>query len=401
MANHFRLFSRPLAIDDVNPALQIVGVLDGYSPGSAYESRLDILNSIGKCRVEVLESTLPNGSKVFVDNVTKEVVVAWPAFEPEQPAEHPIPNGSFESGDDGSWLIEQGWSYANGVGNSYYDGGWSMRFSNFTGTSEIRSLPIRATPGDNINLAMQVQQGASSPGNCGAAVFMRFRDANLTEVGYFQGNMVNRGAKGAWHESRTYNQAPAGTAWVEVGARAYRSRQNKPMWVDYFTWDHQYTLGQDTDEVYFLRIKVIDSLNREAFWSGTIEEVTLLFTSLLYPVFEQDSFSISAGTQGFNYSESPASNVEEYFGIVATPVGMTFGSPIITPLPSEDGFTITATPISMVYRDASIPVTKIEEQFFIISAAPQGMTHRSHPAYTESEIHGFVITATPQGMTYG
>lgn len=403
MANHFRLYSRPLMADVVDPALEVVGELEGYTIGEAYESRLDILNSIGKCRLEILESTLPNGAKVFVDNVLKQVVVKWPAFTPEQPDVHPIPNGSFEDQDDGSWLLEQGWTYGTGAqGHSVYDGSWSLQFGNFTGTTEIRSLPIRCAPGDNINVAMQVQQGASSPGNCGAAVFLRYRNTYLQEVGYAQGNMVNRGAKGAWHESRIFNTAPLDTAWVEAGARAYRSRQNKPMWVDYFTWDHRYTLGQDDDESYFLSIKVIDSLNRVAFWSGTIEQFSLFFTSTLYPIMATDSFSISsADPEGMTYTSAPAPEEEEFFGVSAMPQGMTFGIPTI-PVEDLESFSMSAAPQAMTYRETLIPYTEQGDAIFeLVSAVPQAMAYKTHPTYTTPPDDNLSISATPQGMTYG
>lgn len=75
MTSVFQLYGRPLAENEPLPPLMIVGSLPSYEPGNSYEGRLDVLNAIGKCTAEIVESSLPPGAYVFMDNFTQEVVL--------------------------------------------------------------------------------------------------------------------------------------------------------------------------------------------------------------------------------------------------------------------------------------------------------------------------------------
>lgn len=273
MANHFRLFSRPLMADDTATVMTITGVLEDYLVGEAYESRLDINNSIGRCTVEILgESSLPPGASVRVDNVTKEVVVKWAAHE-EVEGERDVPNGSFEDGDDGTWNKGAGWTIGTGAGYSTQSGTYSARFASVTTAgSELLGVPVPAQPGDSIRLVGQVAQGASSKGNAGAQVALVFTNLSGSTLLRKDGGMVSSSSGGAWKPSVAEETAPANTAFVQVVVKAFRKSENKPLWVDSLRWDHTYTIGQNDDgETYFLSIKVTDAENRTAYWSGSIE----------------------------------------------------------------------------------------------------------------------------------
>ncbi|QGH45073.1 tail fiber protein [Bacteriophage Titan-X] len=290
MANHFRLFGRPLMADEVAPALSVTGQLEGYTMGEAYESRLSINNSIGRCTVEVLESNLPPGAFVRVDNVNKEVVVKWAAFVKVEEEETIVPNGDFENGDDGTWAKGggnngEGWSIGTGADYDTYDGAYSARFADVkTGGSDLLLPIIPAKLNDYIRLQAQVQQGASSKGHAGARCSIIYRDSDGRELQRNLGNLVKSGSNGAWNVSVAEGGAPKDTVGVQVVLSAYRSKENKPLWVDAVTWNHKYTLGQDDDSDYSLYIKVTDGANRVAYWRGGIGIDATYVIGQLYPV---------------------------------------------------------------------------------------------------------------------
>lgn len=275
MANHMLLYSRPLSADDVVTTMTITGDLSNYVLAEAYESRLQVNNGVGRLTLEVVSQSLPAGASVRIDNITDEVVVKWEAFtEVEEPISL-VPNGNFEAGDDGSWMYGpggggQGWSIGTGSDYATYDGTHSARFANYKGGSDINLLPLPAKVNDYIRAKAMVQQGGSSSGKAAASVHLYFLDATFGRLAHFAGNNVSSGSNGEWKASEVEGAAPAGTAFVQLSISAYRNKQNLPLWVDTVTWDHKYTMGQDEPEEYSLTVKVTDSENRVAYWSGTI-----------------------------------------------------------------------------------------------------------------------------------
>ena len=297
MPNHIRLFERPLVADEVLPALMVTGALPDYTPEAAYEGRLPILNSVGKCTVEVLESTLPPGAFVRVDNITKEVVVKWAAYKEEEEPISLVPGGDFEDGDSGSWSLGNGWSIGTGPDYDVKSGTYSARFAGVkTGGSDMVSPRVPAKVNDYIRVSAQVQQGASAKGNAGARVSLIYRNADGAELLRLWGNLVTSGKNGAWNASTAEGAAPADTATVEVVISAYRHRENFALWVDDVVWNHKYTLGQDKDEDFFLRIMVTDSLNRSAVWAGGLWQESVIVMSGLYPLLGEESRSTQAYT---------------------------------------------------------------------------------------------------------
>lgn len=273
MANHFRLFGRPLMADEVLPELSVTGTLEGYTSGAAYESRLQINNPVGRCTVEILASNLPSGASVRIDNLTKEVVVKWDAYEEVVATESKVPNGSFEDGDNGTWVKGPGWSIGTGSDYPTKDGVYSARFANLKTQGSDLVLPmVAAKVNDYIKVRAQIQQGASSEGNAGARVWLTFHDSTGKQIGDHPGTWVKSGKAGSWKESSAEGGAPAGTAGVMVRVAAYRSKENYPLWVDDITWNHKYSLGTTGTGDYSLSIQVVDSLNRVAYWAGTIQK---------------------------------------------------------------------------------------------------------------------------------
>lgn len=308
MASHFRLYSRPLAVDEVDLPLSVTGELEGYVGTEAYESRLSINNSVGRCSVKVLESTLPPGAVVRVDNVTKQVVVKWAAYEEVVDEETLLPNGDFELGDDGTWFLGDGWQI--GTYDSV-DGTKSARFGNVkTKGSDMVSPLFPALLNDYIRVTAQIQQGASSKGNAGARVSVLYYDTSGKELQRNWGNLITSGKDGNWNVSTAEGGAPKDTAGVRVVVSAYRNKQNKPLFVDQIKWNHKYVIGQNSDESYFLRLVVTDGQNRTAEWQGYISERMNYYTSRPYGQYEVESVLIGvplvSGSMGVSLKESLA-----------------------------------------------------------------------------------------------
>lgn len=286
MANHFRLYERPLMADETEAALTVTGLLEGYTSGEAYESRLQINNSIGRCTVEIVEANLPPGAAVRVDNVTKEVVVKWDAFEVVAEELNAVPNGDFEEGDNGQWSLGNGWSIEAGGAET---GTFSGVFRNFKGISNIESVRLPYTPGTPITGQCRFQQGASSKGNLTGRVLLIWCDANGNMlpggegVSFTGGDLIRSGSNGEWKTS-TVTGASREAAMVAIGFSCNRRKQNKLARVDNFTWNHKYTLGQEDDSDYSLYIKVTDGLNRTAYWRGVIGIDATYVIAQLYPV---------------------------------------------------------------------------------------------------------------------
>ncbi|CAB1282953.1 Phage tail fiber protein [Xylella phage Cota] len=293
MTSVFQLYGRPLAENEPLPPLRITGELEGYTSGEAYEGRLQIIDSIGKCVVEIVESSLPPGSYAFVDNFTKEIVLRWPAYAPPDAMASGVPNGDFEQGNDGSWRFGAGWSIEAGGAET---GTYSAVYQNQRGIQSIESNRVPYTPGQSITAACRFQQGASSSGNLVGRILLIWCDANGNMVpggegiSWTGGTLIRSGSNGEWRTSDvTGASSHPNVATVAVGFSANRKKQNKLCRVDNFTWNHEYTTGTNSDLDFTVTFKVTDSANRIAYWTGTVGKYSLFFTSQPYPHFVFES----------------------------------------------------------------------------------------------------------------
>lgn len=399
MSNHIRLFERPLVADETLPPLMVTGNLPEYTPEAAYEGRLSILNSVGKCTVEVLESTLPPGAFVRVDNVAKQVVVKWAAYTREEETISSVPGGDFEDGGNSGWLLGNGWSVGTGPDYDVKSGAYSARFAGVkTKGSDMVSPRLPAKVNDYIRVTAQVQQGASAEGNAGARVSLIYRNETGGELLRLWGNLVTSGAGGAWKESTAEGSAPADTATVEVVVSAYRNRENFALWVDDVVWTHKYTVGQDNDDLYFLRLKVRDSLNREAYWQGYIEEAANVVYSQLYPLHGQEHVSVggpSAYTMEVAEAPRPESSA---LLLTGAPSALSFSLTSVTvPVANqEDVGCMPPTPLSFTLRDVVIPVTTAVN---LGTSSPQPLSFalKPEPVMTASEA---VSAAAPTALEF-
>src|SRR5690606_196343 len=272
MANHFRLYERPLMTDETQAELSVTGVLEGYVSGDAYEGRLQINNSIGRCTVEIVEANLPPGAAVRVDNITKEVVVKWDAFEEAAEESNSVPNGDFEEGDNGQWILGNGWSIEAGGAET---GTFSAVFQNFRGISNIESVRFPYTPGTPITGQCRFQQGASSENKLTGRALLIWCDINGNAlpggegVSFTGGELIRSGKNGEWKPA-TVTGASREAVKVAIGFSCNRRSQNRLARVDNFTWNHKYTVGTQGPGIFHLSIRVTDSENRVAFWDGVI-----------------------------------------------------------------------------------------------------------------------------------
>ena len=143
-----------------------------------------------------------------------------------------INNPDFESGTYG-WTLGEGWSVVPGG-----ESGSTLRAQfNFTGnTTLLNKQRVEVKPGETITASVRVDQGASSAGEAGAAVYIQWYDAAGNELSTSMGNMVDSASGGAIYDSRVLAKVPPGAMFMSIGARAYRNGGGDPVFVDNFTW---------------------------------------------------------------------------------------------------------------------------------------------------------------------
>lgn len=319
---HFRLFDRPLIVDDPLSTMYIDGQYDDYEPGSSYEGRVQIHNSVGFCKVEVLDSNIPPGAYVYVDNISKEVVLKWPAYKPPVETFTLLENGDFSQGDTGSWTN-------TGEGNPFViepdsDGNMSMKFkSGFSGGHFSRS-PL--APVKNINrqitLTGQIAQGKSSKRKLWGGLLLTWFDKDRNILSWNESNWINSG--GGYKEAKVI-AAPTNPLTKFVAAQIHFDRrgQNHPGWADNIQWDHVWEKGYDSDEQLFVEVRVTDALNNTATHRGTIDELSIWITSKLYPVPVVESFasSLTAPTR-LLHQDGITEQYEQYSVVPPVPLGL-------------------------------------------------------------------------------
>lgn len=268
MSHSPRLFLKPLAETPPASTLSVTGAFPLYRTDLNYAGRIQINNSVGKCKVDVLShATLPDGWLAYVDNVTKEVVITFPKRTVQGPVMAPVLNGSWED-DMTDWEPQgPGWDVFTG---DAYQGSKKARCINVKGETRLRGAPVPAQEGSLVNLGVYVQQGASSAGNAGGAAEIVWLDADLNVLDTQQGNRIMQGSNGEWQESRLQRVGPANTAYVCPQMFCIRKRQNRGLYFDYATWSHQYTVGPGNPVPINLTLRVTDADNSTADWTGTI-----------------------------------------------------------------------------------------------------------------------------------
>ncbi len=370
MTSVFQLYGRPLAENTLLPPLRITGDLDGYTAGEAYEGRLQIVDNIGKCVVEIVESDLPPGAYAFVDNFTNEIVLRWPAYSPPEVPASGVPNGDFELGDNGMWRKGAGWTIETGGAES---GSYSGTFANQRGISSIESARVPYTPGTTINASCRFQQGASSEGNLVGRILLIWcdKDGNMIPggegVSFNGGNLIRSGSNGAWHTSSVTAQSNnSAVRNVAVGFSANRKKQNRLARVDNFTWDHTYSAGTNSDLDFTVKFKLTDSANRIAYWTGIVGEYTLFRTSVLYPLFAMDEVATAAEGVLVRFSVPPQET--ETMQVAGSCVAFEFKLQLVTYDHGHEDLQIESSCVSLDIRSVLVSVSGDTENMLIESS---------------------------------
>lgn len=269
---HARLFNKPHLGVGTACTLALTGTLPEYGSSVAYTGTLQVSGGNGSVRLVSWNGNLPPGADVHFDATNKQIIVTWPAFASGY---IDLDNLNFEAGDT-RWDLGAGWSIMQGVTapDPNDDGStWQAQYADQGGSSEFMShRAIPATPGKTYTASVDVQQGATSANNAGAAVRIAFFDAAGKRTA-FDGSVVKSGSNSEWHTSDISVECPADAVTVRLGAVAFRKRENHPLWVDNFAWNGAYqapSLGTNASADIPFNVTVADEDNCRAVWQGVI-----------------------------------------------------------------------------------------------------------------------------------
>lgn len=155
-----------------------------------------------------------------------------------------ITNPSFESGDSG-WTKGTGWAIVLGttVGGAptEFDGAWTAQFTTVVTDSYLENdalVPVSA--GRRVRAQCMVRQGDSNGGVAGARVLLAWYDINEVLISRSLGTLIDAEPQKKYVASVVTGTAPANTAFMKIGAVAFRNNGAHPLWVDTFTWDYSY-----------------------------------------------------------------------------------------------------------------------------------------------------------------
>lgn len=274
MAHNCRLYARPSNLPACSLALD--GAFDPYDPLMEYSGTINIVDAVGDVQIVSVTGDLPPGAEVTV--VGSTVQVTWPAYEILSSHTVDIANRDFEDGDTG-------WSKGPGItidtSGYKYAGTWSATFNAGPGgKSNILSddlIPVFA--GKFISALFQFQQGASSAGNMLGTTMLEWYDEDQQKIGTIFGNTIRSGSNAAWHPSIVKGYAPA-DGYVRPGFQFDRRRQNRPAWLDSFSWNGAITVlddvvGTNSAAPISLTIAVKDAKGCTATFDGAISSTAI------------------------------------------------------------------------------------------------------------------------------
>ena len=152
-------------------------------------------------------------------------------------AGQPIVNPNF-NGNANGWTLPPQFSYDGS--SSFQSGTGSVRFdtvgNGFYVFKATDGVPV--SPGRSITASCMCQQGASDAGLLALQVLISWYNSSDVEISSKLGTLVNSGSGGAWSQSTVTDVAPAGSAYVRIGAACNRIGQNLPAWIDNFVWNY-------------------------------------------------------------------------------------------------------------------------------------------------------------------
>ncbi|QOI69545.1 tail fiber protein [Xanthomonas phage Xaa_vB_phi31] len=393
---HFRLFDRPLIVDGQLSSMYIDGQYDDYDPGEAYEGRVDIHGSVGRCTVEILSSNLPPGAYAYVDNVFKQVVVKWPKYTPPTETFSLLENGDFSEGDTGAWTN-------TGEGNPFViepdsDGKMSMKFKSGFGGGHYSESPLAPIKDINrqITATGRIAQGKSSKRKMWGGIVLVFHDKDRNYLNHLESNWVNSG--GGYKDVKVVAAASNVLAkFVSVRIHFERKGQNHPAWADDIKWDHVWTKGYDADEQLYVEVKVTDSLNNTAIHTGTIDERSNWYYGKLNGLYVYDSISVNATPKAFKPFDMPRLPYEGTM-VGASVTGFVSRSFVA---PSYDAgneqVVVNAAVTGFVIRDVARRADGGIENVSL-SGRAVGFSSKTHVAYDRARPENLNLTATVKGF---
>lgn len=320
-----RIFDKPIGFHAGGPPpLQVVGLLPSYEEGVAYEGRLSILNAIGDCTTELLDGTsLPPGATATVDNATKEVVIRWPPYSPPATEKPGIINWNFEEGDltgwtdlrGGSWdvyVYDRGTPGAKDIPYLPADGNRAARMEGVgRGEHPLESIRYPAVPGEPVMARSLWYQGPSNKDNNNLWTAIVFYGPGGREL-EVRGDRIHDRTNKRRHYSTANAITPSWANEKSVRLIAHRrNSRNRLINVDDVqTQGFTYATGVPDDAVdYRVSLKVTDSANRIAYWSGEVYGDAVFYTSLLYPVESYDYILGAGAIARVETGQPPADDV--------------------------------------------------------------------------------------------
>lgn len=262
------------------PPLSLAGDFPDYQQGVDYEGRIDIVNSIGACTVELLSGELPTGYQLFVDQAAKQVVLRWPGFTEVEPVTE-IPNGDFQQGQAG-WQLPAGWaveSYEKPDITPTPAPGNLAAVCRALGRGDhvMDSERYPCAPGASVSASGLWDQGPSNKDNVNLFTGVAFFDENGNELAEFLGNRIHDETNKQRHVSSVTGAiAPFGTASAALRNIVHRrNSRNREVIVDDCQWNLTF-MSEVAAGDYCLTLIVRDSASRQALWDGCISEQTLI-----------------------------------------------------------------------------------------------------------------------------
>ncbi|TDB26722.1 hypothetical protein ATCM_03100 [Stenotrophomonas sp. ATCM1_4] len=319
--------------------LFIAGALPSTRPAIAYEGRLSIRNPAGPCTVEqVGGDSLPPGSSLSVDNATKQVVLAWPAYSEYVT---PLENPGFETGDTSGWsFTPRGGGGVPVVDSAYrYEGAHSLRWPGGRGMGSEGGIEVEAwnntiapcLPGRRVTIHTRCMYNPAGH-HFGSRYqgLIRFLDSMGNPIGspargkQFKG----RGNNGRWNDASATAVGPAGTAGVQLGA--WLTGSEAATWLDAASWDVPSAFGINAPATIQLVLRVRDSAGRTALWSGSVTvsaadpiAVSILAKLTCFWPFESTSGATMSTTQADVLGTGPENAVLRYGSAPAVGAGRT------------------------------------------------------------------------------
>lgn len=230
----------------------------------------------------------------------KGAVVKPTSRPPSVPAA--LVNADFESGDS-DWIKGTGFSIVTG---SAFSGTYAAKYAGAPHTNAFieQSAYIAVKPGETVGASCMVQQGASSAGDAGGSVWIRWYDASHNLLSASQGSVVSSGGGGEWKRSSVSAQAPGSAAYFRVAGECYLLSSGQPLWLDNFTLSYTPTAPVGTDLIFkATQDDPGTSAATEPVWPGSVgatvvdNTVTWEGVGTGYVTWEAHALMVSGGTE--------------------------------------------------------------------------------------------------------